>query len=167
MRESKRRSSPPPDSDYLEFIKAVHLNAIALDSATLSIDREALASHFQGPDTPRAEVSARKQVFDVAPESFSIRGDYKVEIKAPGGQEIVKIECTYSASFSLERAAEEAQIERFAGEEVQLIFFPYLRQFISDITARMAIPPLVLPLTSELKARPSSPGRKGAKRPNP
>jgi hypothetical protein len=162
MPRAKSRSSRAAGSGYLDFVRTVHLNGVGLDSATLKVERSLLSLSSGSSENPHAEVSGRQEAFDITSESFSVRGDYKVAISGVEGKEVVTIYCTYSASFSLDAGARKSEVERFASNEVRLVFWPYLRQFVSDTTARMSIPPLVLPLTSELRAHPSSAGNKGA-----
>jgi preprotein translocase subunit SecB len=78
--------------------------------------------------------------------------EYTVSVVGNSASEVVNISCKYSAQFSLENETDQACIKRFSENEVQLVFWPYLRHFVSDCTYRMGIYPLVLPLTSEIAA---------------
>jgi preprotein translocase subunit SecB len=123
-----------------------------MDAASFNVDREAFAASFPPPQKPSATISGRHSVVNRKPDSFVVIVEYVVSVIGSSGAEVVNITCKYSASFSIEKETDQACIERFAGNEVQLVFWPYLRHFISDCTYRMAIFPLVLPLTSEIAA---------------
>jgi len=137
---------------YLEFIKSVHLTGIGMDGASFTIDREAFAASFPPPQKPSATISGRHSLANIKPDSFVAIVEYTISVIGNSGSEVVNISCKYSALFSLGKQTDQACIKRFAENEVQLVFWPYLRHFVSDCTYRMAIFPLVLPLTSELTA---------------
>lgn len=137
---------------YVEFIKSVHLSGLGMDSASFNIDREAFAKAFPPPERPSAEISGRHEVLSRTKNSFVVVGRYEVAVKAGSGSGTVNINCTLSALFSVERETDDACIERFKDNEVHLVFWPYLRHFVSDCTYRMAIHPLILPLTCEVLA---------------
>lgn len=136
---------------YLEFIKSVHLTGLGMDEACFRIDREGFANSFSASEKPSATISGRHEVAHQQPDSLLILGRYEVSVKGKSGTDVVNITCTCSAMFTLEKEADKACVERFMGNEVHLVFWPYLRHFVSDSTYRMAIYPLILPLTSEMK----------------
>jgi preprotein translocase subunit SecB len=121
-----------------------------MDTASFTIDREGFAASFPPPQKPSATISGRHRVVNRKRNSFVVIVEYKVSVIGNSGSEVVNISCKYSALFSLEKETDPACIKRFTDNEVQLVFWPYLRHFISDCTYRMAIFPLVLPLTSEV-----------------
>ena len=57
---------------------------------------------------------------------------------------------TYAQSIGFTEAftvLDRSDAEGFAKDNAWLVFWPYFRQFVSDATARMAVPPEVLPLS--------------------
>lgn len=155
MPRSKRQPSQSSASGYIDFVKALRLNNVSLESGSFDIEHRAFARKHEESENPTAEIGGRQSIAELEHSSFSVRGEYKVAIKGPRGKDFVRIDCAFIASFSLEEEFQEDHARRFAGNEVRLILWPYLRQFISDVTMRMSIPPLVLPLTSELGTHPS------------
>jgi preprotein translocase subunit SecB len=121
-----------------------------MDEANFKIDRAQYSSEFPSPDKVKAELSGHHEIYDQDASSFIVRGHFKVVVRASSGSEIVDISCTIGASFALDKEAKKASLERFMQNEARLVFWPYLRHFIADSTYRMAIYPLVLPLTSEV-----------------
>ena len=134
---------------YLEFIGSVHLSGLGMDEATFKIDRAAYAAFVPKAEKNLAEISGRHEVINRHPNSFVVVGHYEVSVKGDSDQVLVSLRCRYSALFALDKEAEEEFIERFAQNEARLVFWPYLRHFISDSTYRMSITPLRLPLSSE------------------
>jgi preprotein translocase subunit SecB len=64
---------------------------------------------------------------------------------------IVTINAAFSGRFNLAMKASEDHVRAFANLEAKLIFFPYVRHLVSDLSYRMSIDPIVLPMTSELE----------------
>jgi hypothetical protein len=150
MPRSKNKASNTTADPYLEFIRSVHLKGLGMDSSSFKIDRSAFAAAFPSPDKVAAEVTGHHELAELKEDSFVVLGHYRVSVKGTNGSEAVDISCTISALFSLDKQAERAHIERFMQTEARLVFWPYLRHFVADSTYRMAIFPLILPLTSEV-----------------
>ena len=155
MPKKRSQVSPINADQYMEFIKSVHLSGLGIDAASFKIDREGFAASFPEMGKPSAQISVGNEVVHQKSDSFVILGKYKVSVKGKSGTDVVDISCTCSAMFSVEKEFDQACLERFMRNEVQLVFWPYLRHFVSDSTYRMAIYPLILPLTSEIRAQES------------
>jgi hypothetical protein len=151
MSKTKSRSSLTKPDQYLGFIKTVHLSGLGIDEANFKIDRDAWASFAPKTGKTAAEISGRHEVVNRRSKSFVVLAHYRVSIKAESGLELAELSCTYSALFSLDKQAEPEFVARFANDEARLVFWPYLRHFISDSTYRMSITPLQLPLTTEME----------------
>jgi len=151
MAKTKSRSSLTRPDQYLDFIKTVHLSGLGMDEANFKVDRDAWASSTSKSGKAAAEISGRHEIVNRRPNSFVVLAHYRVSIKGDRGSGLVELSCTYSALFSLDKQAEPDSVERFANNEARLVFWPYLRHFISDSTYRMAISPLQLPLSPEME----------------
>ena len=154
MAEAKRQPSQTKGDKYLEFLQTVHLSSLGMDGANFKIDRSALSDSFAQSEKAVAQITGRHEILNPRPNSFGVLGHYKVSVKGSSGSEVFDLTCTYNAQFSIDKEAEREFIERFARNEVRLVFWPYLRHFIADSTYRMSIPPLQLPLTSEIPLGP-------------
>jgi len=150
MPRSKTKSSPTAADPYLEFIRKVHLTGLGMDSASFKIDRPRFPAAYPSPDSVAAEITGHQELTDRKADSFVVLGHYRVTVKGTDGSEVVELSCSISALFSLDKEVEDAHLQRFTETEVRLVFWPYLRHFVSDSTYRMAIFPLILPLTSEV-----------------
>lgn len=154
MAKGRARQSQSEADKYVQFVKTVHLTSLGMDSANVQIDRDAFAAASSGGNLP-VHISGRQDIEKIQASSFSVRGNYSISVKGPGNTEAFSVQCVYVASFAVEKPVEETQIRRFAENEVRLVFWPYLRHFVSDMSFRMSINPLLLPLTSELQAAQS------------
>jgi preprotein translocase subunit SecB len=59
------------------------------------------------------------------------------------------IECTFDAHFHVEAHMAEGFAKQFTESDMRLVLWPYFRQYVFDTTARMAIPPVLVPLSTE------------------
>jgi preprotein translocase subunit SecB len=85
----------------------------------------------------------RKDYFDV-----SARFRLTVEDKAKALTALA-IECEFAGHFHC--GASELPHEfadRFTQSELRVILWPYFREFVNDITGRMSIPPVLIPLAT-------------------
>jgi hypothetical protein len=156
---SKKRNdlatSQPPASPAthprIDFIKSIKFNGIGLDKCTSSVDRLLLTQSREQEVPLEIEVTISQAVLEHAEDHFVIATDFDLKQRAKGSDElIVSIAATFSARFNLVEPAPEDMVRGFASLEARLIFFPYLRHFVADISYRMSIDTIVLPLTSEL-----------------
>lgn len=61
---------------------------------------------------------------------------------------VAKIKCTYFIVYksSIIDNMDEIYIQLFIGKTIQYVVWPYLRETIGSLTAKMGYPPLVLPI---------------------
>jgi len=98
------------------------------------------------------EVTINQSVLEYNRDYFIVAAEFDLTQRSKDSDEaVVSIAATFSAKFSLTAPANEDLIKGFAALEARLIFFPYLRHFVSDISYRMSIDTIVLPMTSELE----------------
>lgn len=136
----------------ISFIKSVKLAGIGLDRTDAKIDRNLLAIALQRDEELETEVSIRQFVIAHEAEYFVVGGEFILKQHSQGSDaEIVSVKAEFSARFDLSIAANEEFVARFANLEARLVLFPYMRHFVSDISYRMSINPIILPLTSELE----------------
>src|SRR5207253_1685854 len=58
----------------------------------------------------------------------------------------LKVSCVFHGHFHFDGEPKISWIQKFIEEDSWVMFWPYFRQFVSDVTARMSIPPELLPL---------------------
>ncbi|WP_158821553.1 protein-export chaperone SecB [Granulicella sp. S156] len=150
-----RKKAPPASSlvtdSRMAFIKTVKFTGLGLDEASVSIDRLTLAQISKKDDTVNTEIDIDQKVIAHEDDFFVVAVDFELIQRAKGSEApLLSIKARFSALFRLTERASEESVSRFASLEARLVFFPYLRHFVSDISYRMAIDPIVLPMTSEL-----------------
>ena len=156
MATNKKVVTTPPanqaDAKRIAFIRSVKLAGLGLDEVSASVDRNALAAIAGSGDSMTGEISMKQEVISHTEDHFVVVSKFKVTEKQAGiDAAVVTIKATYSAMFNLTKKASKEDVEAFAQLEAKLILFPYIRHLISDISYRMSINPIVLPMTSELE----------------
>jgi preprotein translocase subunit SecB len=61
----------------------------------------------------------------------------------------LEIKCSYQSHFHAPKGFERAQAEKFLGTYLSIIAWPYFRQLVADMTGRMSVSPITLPLLPE------------------
>lgn len=95
-------------------------------------------------------LSSRYVLSDVSPDFFDVQAVFSagIEWASPDGVVVhaVKIDCVFVGHFHTTERVEEEHAKKFAEAESWLMFWPFFRQFVVDTTARMSIPPILIPL---------------------
>jgi hypothetical protein len=134
---------------YLDFLRHAALQGIGLDNATMSVDRNALAEATARGETLPVNLDAKFSVGLLTDDRIIVNAEFvlKNSRKDDSGEVIsLMIACSFSALFNLGSPCDGESANHFANAEAKLIFWPYLRHFVSDTTYRMAISPITIPL---------------------
>lgn len=71
------------------------------------------------------------------------------------GKKIIQIKMQLMAVLETESVIGKDFLDKFKRNTLKLITYPYVREFVNDITAKMGLPPLVLPIwTNVVKIKP-------------
>jgi preprotein translocase subunit SecB len=150
--ESVGRQTATSIHPRLDFVKSVKFGGIGLDKCAASVDRTLLSDAKEREKDLEIEITMNQSVLAHEDNYFVIAADFDLTQRAKGSdKKIASIAATFSARFDLTKPASQELVRGFAGLEARLIFFPYLRHFVSDTSHRMAIDTIVLPMTSELE----------------
>jgi hypothetical protein len=156
-KSTKTKPTPTPDF-YLTFLQQAALQGIGLDKAVIKVDRHAMAEVATAGGHLPLGLTANFSVISHTAERLVIGADFRVNQfhKNPKGAEksLLDIECSFSALFHLRVECDKAVADRFASSEAKLIFWPYLRHFISDTTYRMSVTPILVPLMTATNVLP-------------
>jgi hypothetical protein len=143
---------PVAANSRIEFIKSAKFFGIGLDQATSSVNRLLLAQAREAESPLEIELTINQSVLEHENDYFVVAANFELTQRSKGSDEkIVSLAATFSAKFNLTKPANKELVDGFAALEARLIFFPYLRHFVSDMSYRMAIDIIVLPMTSELE----------------
>lgn len=138
-------------SAYSEFLQSVRPIYLGLDQSSTTLNR---VDYWKKRDKPLQRVlSAEYSLSKIKPDYFDISVSYEFAIRASGNTgdrsklgAILQIKCRFEGHFHAHAPVDAGHAEQFAEKDSWLIFWPYFRQFVSDATARMSIPPELLPL---------------------
>ena len=93
------------------------------------------------------KVTAVYKLERVESESFDASATFNLTIQDKEAQLTgLVIECVFEAHFYGKKPIEKDLAERFTTSELRVIMWPYFRQFVSDMTSRMAMGTVTLPL---------------------
>lgn len=134
---------------YQQFLTNVALYSIGLDSIGANLDRESYwNAHSKDVPSIANKVSSKYSLVDFDDEHFDIAAAFNFQMSEDSSNPFLNIEIKYFAHFHPKSGKFDKRFsEKFAQAEARLIFWPYFRQTMSDITARMYIPPITLPLS--------------------
>ena len=132
------------------FEDQVELIAMGVKRCACAIDRRAYGHLRKQREDEIRQISATVNLAEQGEGFFDGTIGYELVVRDKNNKnEPVRLECVFEAHFHGPKAMRRADAERFLETYFRVISWPYFRQFVSDMTARMAIPPLVLPLLPE------------------
>jgi preprotein translocase subunit SecB len=138
-------------TNYETFLRNLSLFDICLIRSSSEVQwkpyRELLNRKTNAPG--RFDVSY--ELSDVGDGFFNTTSTFQLTV--PGhkaGKSVLTIECVFRGHFHVQGKAVRELAQRFTDSELELVVWPYFRQFVSDTTARMSIPPITLPLSTEV-----------------
>jgi len=141
---------PNDDKGYEQFLATVEPFGLYLSGCSASLDRD-LFWKLRERKTHKGirQLMARHRVTKSGKEFFDIESEFKIVITDPDNSEAeaLKIECAFQAHLHNEKTTTRAYAERFASSEFRVVIWPYFRQFVSDTTAWMGIPPIFIPIS--------------------
>lgn len=112
-----------------------------IDIVNLNVN---LQNPFNHDEKPPIELSVKPKVFypEDRPEEFTIIVELKV-----GSKNYFDIEVVAFGNFSLNKPAIESDVKPFIDINAPAIMFPYVRSFLSTLTANLGsgFPPIILP----------------------
>lgn|SRR5574341_186834 len=83
-------------------------------------------------------------------DSFSTTASLTLKIQEERGKSVpLLIKCTYDVHFHSSSPVRREFVRRFTDSDLRIVVWPYFRQFVSDLTSRMGIPPVTIPLSTE------------------
>jgi hypothetical protein len=133
------------------FEDQVELFAMGLSSCSCSLDRpNYIRMRDAGSNNELRSISSKTNLEDHGESFFDGNVTYElIASDKKNGTSPLKIQCTFQAHFHGPRSIVPRDANRFLRTYFRVVSWPYFRQFVSDITSRMFIAPLVLPLLPE------------------
>jgi len=146
---SKRKPTKSDDA-FDRFVRDVNLVAMGLNSFSCQLDRSAYMELRRKRHASSRRIAVSFEVTEVKPTHFDAIAKYALIVH--NGQrksQPLNIECAFGAHFHAPEPIDKGLAERFVNSFIGVLLWPYFRQFVFDSTARMAIPPITLPLLPE------------------
>jgi len=147
MPAKKAQLTEAAASQYQSFISGIKLVGIALKSARCDVNHD---SYFDALRSENAEksISAGYALKELGDDFFESESKLLVEIKNQNGEGVLSVECVFNSHYHAIKP-NKAFAKRFTESEARLIMWPFFREMVFDLTARMNIPPVTIPLSTE------------------
>lgn len=139
---------PGTKTRYKTFLKNVDLYAIGLESISANLQRQLYFDAFSKEKSEITNhISTNFSVSDYSNDHFDITGAFEFQMKNDQSADaILKVNISFSAHFHpTEGEFDREDVGKFAQSEARLLFWPYFRQALSDVTGRMYIRPVTIP----------------------
>ena len=147
------KSLSAADTDkYANFLDSLELIAIAAKSCSFHLDRSGYMQFRRATKRPVRVLGEQSQVSSIKEDHFDAEVRFSIGLAAEGAGEgevekSLSLECTFEAHFHTgPNPADIVYAERFAESELRVVLRPFARQLIADMTTRMGIAPVFLPL---------------------
>lgn len=134
------QSKLSPD-DYRNILEGVQLNVIALEECSVKMRK--------GNMRPNLLISMNDKTKYELPTKNDAHIAHTYNLTGTSGSVkdyALKISCTFRLEYSSKAAFTEEFMEVFLVTNIAWNSWPYFREFIQNMTQRMNIPPLVVPL---------------------
>jgi preprotein translocase subunit SecB len=138
-------------ADYQTFLASLDVYTIVLARSAFRIERD---DFFEGSEDNRMSFRLSSKPLTIAEKHFDVRSTLNLEVT---NEKLKKTVLQFAATFELHfhgTPISDEFVRDLCSSEIRLIVWPYFREYVSDVTARMYIPPIVLPL-SERKRKPT------------
>lgn len=157
MKTQKVISSTSEDSSYLGFLATLQLIGLGLNNSSIELHRQTLFDITEEKASSRT-FTEEYRIVELGADYFDAEGHYGVSI-SDGERLGVRVECTFDVHIHCQ-SPDQSMVERFTKQDLRFMMLPYARTFISDMSGRMQIRPIILPMaTAAGIARPQKRGR--------
>jgi len=146
----KKPSTKPDDGRYEKFLADLRLSTLSLISSSSKLDRPLYFDVYRQPRGAVRDVTATYELTNVADDFFDAMANFRLTIRGRKKEEsVLAIDCAFEAHFHGANPMPRELADRFTTSELRLVVWPYFRQFVWDMTARMSIPPITIPFSTE------------------
>jgi hypothetical protein len=145
---TKKLPEAVEDSKYLAFLQGLQLIGLALKSTAATIKREEFFNAWQKEKSLTRKYDTAYTLMDHAKNFFDCEGTFVVTVTDSKGSSLLSVQCVYEVHMHTKSEFSKERAQRFIDSELKLILAPYARQLVTDLTARMSVPPVILPLST-------------------
>ena len=142
---------------------------VALKSCSASIDHDLYfdVSRKEKGKKPRRRIEESYSVIGIGDNFFDCEGAFVVSMFDPARTEVrlLNVECTYEVHMHAQpELLNHGLVKKFTDSQLRLVLLPFARQFVTETTAKMVIPPVFMPLAVSADRGKSSPRASVAKK---
>jgi preprotein translocase subunit SecB len=129
---------------YADFVRSLELFAIALTSSRSRLNRD----EYYKAKEPDLTVAVALKPKRLSKDYFDLEAEAKVKLTRKRSDRIFDLSVTYDLHFHGKPPIDAKLVRRFAESDAHLILWPYLREYVSDVSARMYIRRIFLPVAT-------------------
>jgi len=149
MKRKSTQLSKPIDSAYEDFLRGVKPVALGLVECSSRLDREALGRLTVRKDGGVRIISTEYNLKAADGGYFDATGRFSLAVaERAKSTPALFIQCTYETHFHCKAPVRRDLAERFTASELRLVLWPYFRELVFDLSGKMSIPPITIPLAT-------------------
>ena len=124
---------------YREILDGVELRSILLKSLKASVNHQNFTDELQiSVDSDAAYIPDEK--------GFRVESRYVLTARNRQRKVVLKVDCVYELDFSSLEEITDKFFEIYREISLPLNVWPFFRELVNSLTARMNLPPVTLPL---------------------
>jgi hypothetical protein len=150
MLQKKKKTLTTSNRSYEEFLRSLDLAAFGLNSTSSRLDRGLYMRLRRSPEQGMRKIIARYELSRFNDEFFDVLSQFSLTVEDKKTKQMALIiECSFGSHFHGKNPLDEQFAKRFADREHRFVVWPFIRQLVFDLTGRMAIPPVTIPLQED------------------
>ena len=145
-----RKKPAVTPEEYRKMIEGIELQNIFVQNANISLNRKFVSRELA------VTIEDSSSFQNLENKNIEVNHNYKLIAKKPKGGNHIKINCSFCLNFSSEKPFTNNFFEIFSKLNLPINSWPYFREFVQNMTQRMNVPPLTLPLFKESPSKSKS-----------
>lgn len=142
----KKETAAREGHSYKRFLTQLQLQGLGLVDCSADLRRR-LYFELQKQDSQK-QIAAEYLLLEIEQNFFNAAAHFELEVSDKRSKrKALSIDCSFAAHFHFSDEVQKDYIKQFVAAEFRLVVWPYFRQFVNDLTARMSIPPVLVPLS--------------------
>lgn len=125
--------------EYRRILEGIELENLILKESKTEINHELISENM-------AVSSKDNATYIITKDGFAVENKHTVIVKNKDKKNVIRIEGTFLILFNSREAITDAFFDIYKNISLPLNVWPFFREFVNSMTARMNIPPLTLPL---------------------
>lgn len=140
---SNHKQDPARIDAYTDFVKSLELFTIALTSSKFRVNRYEFFKQRDADLVVGVSCKANK----IRRDHFDLQAELLLQLRRKRARPILELSATYHLHFHAAPPLDPKLARRFADSDARLVLWPYFREYVNNVSARMYVPPLLLPIS--------------------